>query len=193
LTETIYSKSPSNTIASADRYAKIFLSLVIVLFIAWGPLAQQAAQPDQSSSRPTLLYAFEDLVAYHLWFALRDAPGGTYKVSVIKNMPGTREDSAYFLPRDFHNIEVRGPEIPNEKDVWIAFRALRVDEQEPPLNQFVTAGYKIKRVVNERAQNQTAFMIARTEMSFGLDEDLPQKSAKPTNDNSPPIHRDLYI
>jgi uncharacterized membrane protein len=35
LTETIYSKSTTNTIASsADRYAKKFLSLVIVLFIA---------------------------------------------------------------------------------------------------------------------------------------------------------------
>jgi uncharacterized membrane protein len=129
------------------------------IWCAWSPLAEQAARIDQSSSRPTALYAFEDLVAYHLWFGLKNANGRTYKVSVIKNLPGTTEDNAYFLPRDFNDIEVRGPEIPNENEVWIAFRAPRVDEQQPPLKQFVTAGYQIRQVLNEKVQNQNAFMI----------------------------------
>jgi hypothetical protein len=34
-----------------------------------------------------------------------------------------------------------------------------VDEQQPPLKQFVTAGYQIRQVLNEKAQNQNAFMI----------------------------------
>lgn len=129
------------------------------IWCAWGPLAEQAAQADQSWSRPTSLYAFEDLVAYHLWFALKNAKAGTHKVSVIKNLPDTTEDTAYFLPRDFNEIEVRGPEIPNENEIWIAFRGPRIDEQQPPLKQFVTGGYQIIEVLNERAQNQHAFMI----------------------------------
>jgi len=129
------------------------------IWCAWGPLAEHAALVNQSSSSPTSLYAFEDLVAYHLWFALRKATNGTYKVSVVKNLPGTVEDSAYFLPRDFNDIEVRGAEIPNEREFWIAFRAPRVDEQQPPLRQFMAAGYQVKEVLNERAQNQNAFMI----------------------------------
>jgi hypothetical protein len=127
------------------------------IWCAWGPLAEQAVQADQS--RPTSLYAFEDLVAYHSWFALKAAGSETYKVSVIKNVPGTIEDTAYFLPRNFNEIDVRGPDIPNERKVWIAFRAARLDEQQPPLRQFIEAGYEIKQVLNEKAQNQNGFMI----------------------------------
>lgn len=129
------------------------------IWCAWGPLAQQAARADESSARPTSLYAFEDLVAYHLWFALKDASGANHRVSVIKNLPGTTEDTAYFLPRDFDDIVVRGPEIPNETEIWIAFRASSVDEQQPPLKQFMSAGYQIRQVLSERAQGQNAFMI----------------------------------
>src|SRR5204863_6993338 len=131
----------------------------IFIWCAWGPLAQQAARADESSSRPTTLYAFEDLVAYHLWFALKDAKAGTHKVSVIKNIPGTYEDTAYFLPRDFNDIEVRGPQIPNEPEIWIALRATSIDEQQPPLKHFISAGYQIRQVLSERAQGQNAFMI----------------------------------
>ena len=128
------------------------------IWCAWGPLAEQAARSDESSSRSTSLYAFEDLVAYHLWFALK-AGSGRGKVSVIKNMPDTTEDNAYFLPRDFNEIGVRGPEVPNENEIWIAFRAARVDEEQPPLKQFMSAGFQIKTVLTEKAQSQNAFMI----------------------------------
>jgi hypothetical protein len=90
---------------------------------------------------------------------LRHGTNGTYKVSVIKNLPGTVEDSAYFLPRNFNDIEVRRAEIPNESEFWIAFRAPRVDETQPPLRQFMASGYQVKQVLNERVQNQNAFMI----------------------------------
>jgi uncharacterized membrane protein len=129
------------------------------IWCAWGPLAVQVAQIDQSTSQTTLLYAFEDLVAYHSWFALKDSGSQTFKVSLIKNVPGTIEDTAYFLPRNFNEIDVRGPDIPNERRVWITFRAARLDEQQPPLRQFIEAGYEIKQVLNEKALNQNAFMI----------------------------------
>jgi hypothetical protein len=127
------------------------------IWCAWGPLAEQAVQADQS--RPTSLYAFEDLVAYHLWFALKRDHRGAYEVSVIKNLPGTTEDTAYFLPRDFNEIAVRGPIVPYGSEVWIAFRAARLDEQQPPLKQFMTAGYQIRQVLSEPAQHQNAFVI----------------------------------
>jgi hypothetical protein len=129
------------------------------IWCAWGPLAVQAAKIDQSMSQPTSLYAFEDLVAYHLWFALKRDHRGDHEVSVIKNLPGTTEDTAYFLPRDFNEIAVRRPIMPYGSEIWIAFRAPRVDEQQPPLNQFMTAGYQIRQVMSEQAQHQNAFMI----------------------------------
>jgi len=129
------------------------------IWCAWGPLAEQAVEAGPSSSHSTSLYAFEDLVAYHLWFALKHDHRGDYEVSVIKSFPGTTEDTAYFLPRDFDEIAVRGPVIPNGSEIWIAFRAPHVDEQQPPLKQFVTAGYQISQILSEQAQNQNAFVI----------------------------------
>jgi hypothetical protein len=70
------------------------------------------------------------------------------------------EDTAYFLPRDFDGIPVRAATATiNDEEVWLAFRAARLDEQQPPLNHFTNAGYQIKRVLSERVQGQNAYLI----------------------------------
>jgi uncharacterized membrane protein len=128
------------------------------IWCAWTPLAQQVRQTTTPASSPTSIYAFEDLVAYHLWFALEDAKD--FRISVIKGLPGTTEDAAYFLPRDFDEIPVRaaGATI-NDNEVWVAFRATRFDESQPPLSRFTNAGYQIERVLSEHVQGQDAFLI----------------------------------
>jgi uncharacterized membrane protein len=128
------------------------------IWCAWAPLAQEVRQTTAVSSSPTSIYAFEDLVAYHLWFALKDSQ--YFRVSVIKGLPGITEDSAYFLPRDFDGVLVRaaGANI-NDNEIWVAFRATRLDEHQPPLNRFTSAGYQIERVLTEHMQGQEAFMI----------------------------------
>ena len=66
---------------------------------------QTAARGETSATRkPVNLYAFEDLVAYHLWFALDSAHETGMRVVVLKGMPGTAEDPAYFLPRRFDGV-----------------------------------------------------------------------------------------
>jgi hypothetical protein len=75
-------------------------------------------------------------------------------------LPGTTEDAAYFLPRDFEDIQVRAAAAPvDDIEVWIAFRAPRLDEHRPPLNSFTSAGYQIERVLTEHTQGQEAFLI----------------------------------
>jgi len=128
------------------------------IWCAWTDLAPEVRQSTTLSSPPASIYAFEDLVAYHLWFAFRDSQD--FRVSVIKGLPGTTEDAAYFLPRDFEDIQVRAAGVPiDDHEVWIAFRASRLDEHRPPLNRFTSAGYQIERVLTEHTQGQEAFLI----------------------------------
>jgi hypothetical protein len=75
----------------------------------WEPLAQQVMNVAANNSETVQVYAFEDLVAYHLWFAFTNAKreGETrqFNVHVVKGVPELREDPAYFLPRRFYEIE----------------------------------------------------------------------------------------
>ena len=128
------------------------------IWCAWAPLAEEVRRSTPVSSPPASIYAFEDLVAYHLWFALRGSQD--FRISVMKGLPGTIEDPAYFLPRDFDDIQVRAAsDIIDDHEVWLAFRALRLDEDQPPLNRFTSVGYQIERVLTDHRQGQEAFLI----------------------------------
>ncbi len=128
------------------------------IWCAWSPLVQTAMQSDnRSQSMP--IYAFEDLIAYHLWFAAHDSPNAKPRVTVIKGMPGVPEDPAYFLPRNFNEVAVSNPSVTTEDEIWIAFRGSRLDENKPPLNHFTQSGYHVDRILNEHMQYQDAFLI----------------------------------
>lgn len=128
------------------------------IWSAWAPLAEDVRRSLPASSSGASICAFEDLVAYHLWFALRDSPN--IRISVIKGLPGTTEDTAYFLPRDFDDIQVGAADATiNDNDVWIAFRAARLDQHQAPLNRFTSAGYKIEHLLSDHMQGQQAFLI----------------------------------
>jgi uncharacterized membrane protein len=128
------------------------------IWCAWSPLVQQASQID-NRSQPPAIYAFEDLIAYHLWFALHEAPEPKSKVTVIKGVPGVTEDAAFFLPREFNDVAVRDPSVTTEDEIWIAFRGSRLDEKQPPLNHFTQAGYHVDRILSEHMRHQDAFLI----------------------------------
>lgn len=82
---------------------------------AFEPLISQAAT--QKSEK---IYVLEDLVAYHVWFALRNNP--SVKVAKIANFDGVVEDKAYFLPRSFNEIEIADFRGVKDPQIWIAFR-----------------------------------------------------------------------
>ena len=109
------------------------------------------------------VYAFEDLVAYHLWFALeRGETAGRFRVVSIEGAPGVAEDPAYFLPRDFRGVAVAGAEALRGERFWVAFRDAGWDESRQPLKLILERGYRAERVYESAAQGQRAFLVLFT-------------------------------
>lgn len=129
----------------------------------WEPLAQQMMMAETDGTRAVQVYAFEDLVAYHLWFALdtarRKGLEGKFKVSVVKGIPGLREDPAYFLPRRFYDIETQDGAAFKGEAIWVAFRDSEWNTQRPPLSIIEEQGYQPGTVFELQAQGQKSFLV----------------------------------
>lgn len=146
------------------------------VWCAWENLAASAASEEvrindanaaradgASAARPADLYAFEDLVAYHLWFALeRGETAGRFRVVKVKDAPGVVEDAAYFLPRDFDGVALARPEDIQGERFWAAFRDTSWDESRQPLKLIIERGYRAERVYESAAQGQRAFLVLFT-------------------------------
>jgi hypothetical protein len=130
-----------------------------LIWCAWDQLAQQAKAIESKSRQVVPVYAFEDLVAYHLWFSLDTATNSRFMVTVIKGLPGVIEDPAYFLPRNFSDVAVQTQPVLNGDHVWIAFRAAQWDEAHPPLSLVKQMGYETGQVLSTRAQGQQVFLV----------------------------------
>jgi uncharacterized membrane protein len=129
------------------------------IWCAWERLSVQMIQRQQASDAGIKVYAFEDLVAYHLWFALEESAGGKIRVGLIKGVPGMREDPAYFVPRSFSDITVEDLSTLSEKHFWIAFRDAAFNEQGPPLKTLKDLGYEVREVLQVDAGGQRAFLV----------------------------------
>jgi uncharacterized membrane protein len=122
---------------------------VSYIWCAWDEIAAKLeASPDQ-------IFAFEDLVAYHLWFSLRGSD--TRTVSVLKGVPGVLEDSAYFLPRGFNGIRTLDLALLNLDQFWLVFRDRDWNLSREPLSLFIEKGYEIRKWVEIRKEGGTAF------------------------------------
>lgn len=129
------------------------------IWCAWDPLAIEVVQAEEGSNGIVQVYAFEDLVAYHLWFSLSTERSSKFNVAVIKDVPGLPEDPAYFLPRRFEEIRVDHlPEFRGDH-FWIAFRAAKWNEAALPLNLLTRQGYHTGTVLSLRAQGHEAFLV----------------------------------
>ena len=128
------------------------------IWCAWETLAPSLTRAETGQIRSPDVYAFEDLVAYHLWFALNAEPG-RFSVSVVKNVPGLREDPAYFLPRGFREVAVKDASALEGERFWVAFRDTTWDEGREPLKLLKERGYRVERVFETTAQGQRAFLI----------------------------------
>ena len=124
------------------------------VWCAWEGLAASAAK---DAAGGTDVYAFEDLVAYHLWFALERE--GRFRVVSIEGAPGVAEDPAYFLPRDFQGVAVANPDALRGERFWAAFRDTNWDESRQPLKLIEERGYRPERVYEASAQGQRAFLV----------------------------------
>src|ERR1044072_2873138 len=124
------------------------------VWCAWEGLGVSAARDEAGEAK---VYAFEDLVAYHLWFALERE--GRFRVVSIEGAPGVAEDPAYFLPRDFDGVAVANPEALQGERFWAAFRDTNWDESRQPLKLIKERGYRAERVYEATAQGQRAFLV----------------------------------
>jgi 4-amino-4-deoxy-L-arabinose transferase-like glycosyltransferase len=129
------------------------------IWCAWDPLSLEMIQRQRNPTEVITIYAFEDLVAYHLWFALEESDRGKFKVGLIKGVPGVQEDPAYFLPRAFSDITMQDLSALNEKHIWIAFRDTDFNEQGPPLKTLKDRGYEVREVLQVEASGQRAFLV----------------------------------
>lgn len=124
------------------------------VWCAWEGLAASAAKDEAGG---TDVYAFEDLVAYHLWFALERE--GRFRVVSIEGAPGVAEDPAYFLPRDFDGVALATTDALRGERFWVAFRDTNWDASRPPLKLILERGYRAERVYETTAQGQRAFLV----------------------------------
>lgn len=129
----------------------------------WEPLAQELVKTETHHSEPIDVYAFEDLVAYHLWFSFANARRAgdpqQFRVHVVKGVPGLREDAAYFLPRRFYEIETHDGATLRGDSIWLAFRDSQWNTASPPLNVIAAQGFETGRVFELRAQGQQSFLV----------------------------------
>ena len=139
------------------------------VWCAWEGLAASAAAAeevktaDASTTTTADLYAFEDLVAYHLWFALeRGETAGRFRVSKVRDVPEIKEDAAYFLPRGFDGVAISRPEDIRGESFWAAFRDTGWDESRQPLKLIRERGYRAERTYESVAQGQRAFLVLFT-------------------------------
>ena len=123
------------------------------IWCAWEQLASRIEQNGQ----PQKLYVFEDLVAYHFWFATRAR--SDLQILKVNGVPDMVEDRAYFLPRGFNVVRtVDANEVSGDR-FWIAFRDMKWDERHPPLNVLVDRGFKLGQPQIIDAGGLKAFLV----------------------------------
>lgn len=129
------------------------------IWCAWEPLARRMQAIEAAQAGGVRVYAFEDLIAYHLWFALDVAGDQRFSIAVVKNVPGVAEDPAYFLPRRFTGITTTDLNSIEGEQFWIAFRDVSWNEERPPLSLLRERGYRVGERLEYAAGGQRAFLI----------------------------------
>ncbi len=119
---------------------------------AWEKLATEVP-----ADQPQTVYVFEDLVAYHFWFATRNS--GNVQVVKVDGMPGMTEDTAYFLPRGFEAVQCIRPAEMNSNQFWVAFRDSQWNEKHPPISILLEQGFSVGRPRSVSANGMNAFVV----------------------------------
>ncbi|HZH33888.1 MAG TPA: hypothetical protein VEX64_03555, partial [Pyrinomonadaceae bacterium] len=126
------------------------------IWCGWEDLSKQALEQD--AEKAPVIYAFEDLVAYHLWFATKNSDRRVQIVS-IKDYPEMIEDKAYFLPRGFSEIRVGDQTALEGKRFWLAFRETNWKPEHPLIRDLTAKGYRFGKPLEFEAQGLTAFLV----------------------------------
>jgi hypothetical protein len=109
------------------------------VWCAWNDAAAEISSKTAAATKPTTIYAFENLVAYHLWFALRDDP--RFRVVAVKAVDVRTDDESYFLPRGFDEVQKLEMEDVVDERIWLAFRTTKPGQDAALLEKFTRMGY----------------------------------------------------
>lgn len=129
---------------------------------SWEPLAEQAM-----AARPLTgnvnTYVLEDLVAYHIWFAERDNLDDRNRVYKVSGIDGLAEDKAYFLPRGFDDIKTVDIADVADAKLWLGYRFGSVNENEPPLRNFLLQGYRVvdQTIIDNGGEKAIFLLLAK--------------------------------
>lgn len=119
---------------------------------AWEPLTAESKLPANAN-----IYAGEDLVAYHIWFANRSLL--ERKVVRVEGLIGVNEDKAYFLPRGFGSIEKLDLKDLTDQQFWIAYRSQHWDPNAVFLDDLRSRGYKVGTPQIIDANSEKAILV----------------------------------
>jgi uncharacterized membrane protein len=120
----------------------------------WEPLAAQV-----KNSETTTVYAFEDAVAYEVWFALEREAKGRFRVVLIEDDPDIPEDKAYFLPRGFTGVQKANEDAIAGEKFWVAVRGIGDDAEHPLWRRLREKGYEMGAPLSFKAQDTTVYLV----------------------------------
>lgn len=127
------------------------------VWCAWEGVENQIRTADSANAQPPTIYAFENLAAYHLWFAGRKAD--REKVAIVKGVPVRTNDKAYFLPRGFDDVKtVEVAEI-TDPELWLTFRVFSLSEEFPLLEAFTSRGYRVCQLYQKPYGTNRVFWV----------------------------------
>lgn len=150
--------------------AGIFLGLIFLIFgaafflqtrrgapllfeCAWENLAEKL-----DKNKPSKIYVFEDVAAYDMWFALRDAEQN-FEIVKVDGVEGLLEDKAFFLPRGFEKVRTTDENGITGERFYVAFRDVQFNEKHPPLRNLIQKGYKIGAPVTFETFGLKGFLV----------------------------------
>ena len=110
----------------------------IHVWCAWERLAEDV-HLEVPSDQSVKIYTFENLVAYHVWFALRNTSNTS--VSVIKGYEDSLTLETYFLPRGFDHVKIVELSDVQDERFWLLFRTGKVNEERPVIGALKARGY----------------------------------------------------
>ena len=111
------------------------------VWCAWEGVANDIRAAESANTQPPVIYAFENLAAYHLWFSGRKT--GRERVAIVKGVPVRTNDQSYFLPRGFSDVGTANIDEIQDPQLWAAFRVFRLGEEFPMIEAFTSRGYRV--------------------------------------------------
>lgn len=144
---------------------------LVVLFAGYGLVIRAEKEPPKNSwcaweglassgltQENERIFATEDIIAYHVWFAGRKDENQP-PIWRLTGIDGVVEDKAYFLPRGQEIVGIKELTDLKYSRFWLAYRAKTFSESEPPIRNLVVAGYRIVERKTSSTTTEDAIMV----------------------------------